>query len=171
MRHETSDIRHQTSDIRHQTSDIRHQTSDRSSSVVRTGFISVQKRLFLTNTPFISLPLIFCLLSLLLILSSKSAIAYELKWYTAIVVGGQQTNGNYSLQSISPYLGGHSANLTYTITAFTIETLPPQQETVTTFTAIPVSSTMVRLNWNDFPNEEHYTLAREGGERISLNFI
>ncbi|MFH1860368.1 MAG: hypothetical protein ABH870_05085, partial [bacterium] len=149
--HQPSAISHQPSAISHQPSAISHQPSARGSSSVGIGLISVQKRLFLTNTSRTNLPLIFCFLSLLLILSSKPAIAYELKWSTTIVVSGQQTNGNYFLQGISSSLDDHSSNLIYTVAVFMSETLPPQQGTFTIFTAIPVSST-----------EEYYSLQKNG---------
>ncbi|MFH1897515.1 MAG: hypothetical protein ABH886_04655 [Candidatus Desantisbacteria bacterium] len=103
---------------------------------------------------------IFCLLSLLFIHPAKSAMAYELKWSTTIIVSGQQASGSYSLQGVSSFVGGPpSFSPTHTVTAWT---LPPQQATFATFTAIPVSSALVRLVWNDIQTEEYYSLQRDG---------
>ncbi|MBU1753468.1 hypothetical protein KKG56_06400, partial [bacterium] len=114
---------HQPSAISHQPSAISHQPSARGSSIVGIGLISVQKRLSLANTSRTNSPLIFCFLSLLLILSSKSAIAYE------------------------------PASLL--------------QGTVV-FQATPILGACICLNWNDLPNEEYYSL-QKNGDLIAFN--
>ncbi|MFH1095996.1 MAG: FlgD immunoglobulin-like domain containing protein [Candidatus Desantisbacteria bacterium] len=99
-----------------------------------------------------------CLLFLLLLLSSKPVLAYNLNWSVAIMLSGQQANQDYSVQGLSSYLGGNSSNQTYTVTAWTPETLPLQG--TLTLQATPVSSALVRLNWSDLLTKEYYTLTR-----------
>ncbi|MFH1564208.1 MAG: FlgD immunoglobulin-like domain containing protein [Nitrospirota bacterium] len=85
-------------------------------------------------------------------------MAYNLNWSVVIMLSGQQANQDYSVQGLSSYLGGNSSNQTYTVTAWTPETLPLQG--TLTLQATPVSSALVRLNWGDLPDEEYYSLQR-----------
>ena len=150
--YETSDIRHQQEAVPLAGAAI----SAMSSPIVGAGFTPARERLSLAN----NLTFKLCLLSLLCILFSKPAMAYELKWSTTIIVSGQQTNATYSLQGASSFVGGPpSSSPTYTVTTYP---LPPQQLAFTIFTATPVSSAMVRLNWNDLQTEEYYSLQRNG---------
>ncbi|MBU0700783.1 hypothetical protein KKE26_05770 [bacterium] len=58
-----------------------------------------------------------CLLCLLFLLSSKPVLAHELNWSVAIMLSGQQTNQNYSVQGMGSYLEGNSHHNNVSATA------------------------------------------------------